>query len=92
MEEPKVVRTDSKTSYADLQKVSSSGREGAKASLLEWQRIDFVQAEEKESRKKLLPIFLHYCIKKRCETPFFPSSRSAVGLSVAWCGYRPRWH
>lgn len=77
MKEP--IRTDSKTSCADLQKVSSSGREGTKASLLEWQCVDFMQAEEKELCKKMPPIFLLYCIKKRCENPFFPSSRSAVG-------------
>lgn len=92
MEEPKEVRTDSKTSCADLQEVSSSGREGTKASLLEWQCVDFMQAEEKELCKKLPPIFLLYCIKKEMRNPILPQFKKCCRLSVAWCGYRARWH
>jgi len=48
VEEPKEVKNRLQNCYADLQKVSSHGREGAKASLLQWQCMDFTQAEEEE--------------------------------------------
>lgn len=64
MEEPKEVRTESWTGYADLQKVPSSRREGTQAIPLEWHRVDFMPAEEKELCKKLPPIFLPYPIKR----------------------------
>lgn len=37
-----------KTDNATLRKESSNGREGPKTSLLEWQCVDFTQAEKKE--------------------------------------------
>lgn len=53
-----------KSDSATLQKESYNGTEGTKASLLEWQCVDFMQAEKiKELSKQLPPIFLPNCIK-----------------------------
>lgn len=77
MGEAKELRTNSKSSSADLQKVSSSGRGGMKAKVLERQCVDFMQSGEKEFYIKLFLIFLPCCIKKTCKCPFFPGSGSA---------------
>lgn len=77
MKEPKELKTNSRCSSADLQKVSSSGRGGMKTIFLERQCVDFMQTDEKELYKKLLPIFLPCYIKKRCKSPIFPGSGSA---------------
>lgn len=77
MEEPKELRTNSKSSSADLQNVSSSGKGGMKARFLERQCVDFMQSDEKELHKELLPVFLPCCVKKRCKSPVSPGSGSA---------------
>lgn len=64
MEEPKEVRTDSKTSCADLHEVSSSGREGTKASLLEWQCVTSCKLKKKNCVKSCLQYFYSIVLKR----------------------------